>query len=338
MQSKHFNNFGLLISFLTLVVTGVMAYFLPFSLTTTRLHILFAVTTIGFISYHLWQKYSYFFKSLSRASSLTLKVLFLLVCLWVLFLAVGIQNLTPANYIIDLSYEGRHQREVLRMSSYSATEITENKLYTVRAVNPDKMGEVEPNQQAENNTALNIEVRLPNITKTKPAIAIWAESTSGSLIETLYISPELAYTDTPNWHGEEVSRDDILPVWRNKYTLVSGLNPLGEIDATTGATDSHSFSLENYFKSEAGEYVIFLEVNMPFDTNETWQDPHLGQPSVLYSAYIEHGEKTTHAILELTGHSEGKASKGSIQYNFDTITSADELLQLGIVSGHKIKQ
>ncbi|WP_077342137.1 hypothetical protein [Pseudocolwellia agarivorans] len=30
-------------------------------------------------------------------------------------------------------------------------------------------------------------------------------------------------------------------------------------------------------------------------------------------------------------YSEGKASKGSIQYNFDTITSADQLLQLGIV-------
>ena len=35
---RHWVNYGLLFSFLTLAITGLLAYLLPFSLTTTRVH------------------------------------------------------------------------------------------------------------------------------------------------------------------------------------------------------------------------------------------------------------------------------------------------------------
>ena len=36
---RHVVNFGLLLTFLALVITGVMAFVLPFYITTTRVHV-----------------------------------------------------------------------------------------------------------------------------------------------------------------------------------------------------------------------------------------------------------------------------------------------------------
>ena len=59
----------------------------------------------------------------------------------------------------------------------------------------------EVNQQKALAVHLNFSEKL----KSKPALAIWAESKAGTLIETLYISPELAYSEKVNWEGEKLS-------------------------------------------------------------------------------------------------------------------------------------
>ncbi|MDU0355296.1 hypothetical protein RS130_16525 [Paraglaciecola aquimarina] len=340
MLNKHFMHFALLMSFVTLTITGVVAYTLPFSLINTRLHILFATSTLFFVLYHLLHKYGYFLKTLTRSSLISKRLLVLLSCMWMALIVAGWNNLMPVNQLVDFSYEARHQKEILRSSEYTATELLDDSLRTVRIMQTDKTdiaSETSPTTKALH-TALNIEVRLPNLTKLKPAIAIWAESTTGALIETLYLSPELAYSDNPSWHGHAVKRNQVLPVWRSKYTLVSGLDPNGNIDASTGATDTHSFSLNKYFQLDEREYVIYFEVNFAFDPNEEWPDKFLGQPSVLYSAFMEHGEQKQYAILELTGHGgtmeKGKTS-GEIHYDLDSITTAKQQVDLVLVAGSK---
>ncbi len=337
VKVKQVLNFGLLLSFLTLVVTGVLAYTIPFSLIVTRLHIVFSVFTILFFLYHLSQKYGYFFKVISKAKKVTMQLLFLLCAIWLLVVIGSVNNITPSNYFIDLSYEGRHQREVLRMSPLSATEISHGVLRNVRLA-AESEGTSFDDNPSDKKVALTLEIRIPEVLSVKPAIAIWAESTSGSLIETLYLSPELAYTDQPTWHGYDTERVNILPVWRNKFTLASGLAPNGKIDSTTGATNSHSFSLENYFYTDGGEYIIYMEINAPFDSNADWEEPVLGQPSLLYSAYVEHDQDIKHALLELTGHGGGGEVSGAIQYDLSSISTATELLNLGLVSSYRVSE
>ena len=57
---RHVVNFGLLFSFLALAATGVMAFSLPFSIVTTRVHIVFGLTTIILVVLHLLSRLKYF--------------------------------------------------------------------------------------------------------------------------------------------------------------------------------------------------------------------------------------------------------------------------------------
>ncbi len=323
-------NYGLLISFVILMVTGIIAYLLPFSLNNTRVHIVFAFATIFFIGYHLTQKYGYFPKAITRTSLRTRQLLLLILCILIFVLVSALQNIAPISKFMDWSYESRHQREILRVSPNTATQIIENNLHTVRSFEPKE----DDTQRA---VALDIEVRMSAQITHKPAIAIWAESTTGALIETLYLSPELAYSDSPTWHGQTVNRSKILPIWRSRFTLISGLEPNGTIDGSTGATANHTFSLKKYFSQAEQEYLIFFEINQPFDTNKDWQDKLLGQPSVVYSTYMEHSDLKKYAILELTGHGGSNNLGGGIEYELDTITTAKELVDLILISGAKYR-
>ena len=57
---RHVVNFGLLFSFLTLAVTGVMSYLLPFRIETARVHILFGAATLVLVGLHLAGRVAYF--------------------------------------------------------------------------------------------------------------------------------------------------------------------------------------------------------------------------------------------------------------------------------------
>ena len=162
-----------------------------------------------------------------------------------------------------------------------------------------------------------------------PAMAIWAETTSGSLIETLYLDQELAFSENVKWQGVETQRHLLLPLWRHRYTLVSGVDPQGEIDAFTAATPSHAFTLDQYLNTgKETRFVLCVEVNAIGDTNSTYTDPKIGQPSLLYTAYIDLNEVPSYRLLELTAHGGGAEKSGALQYDLEKIDSAKQLVDL----------
>ena len=57
---RHIVNVGLLLSFLPLAVTEVMAFLLPFSLVTTRMHIVCGAATVVLVGLHLLSRLKYF--------------------------------------------------------------------------------------------------------------------------------------------------------------------------------------------------------------------------------------------------------------------------------------
>lgn len=142
----------------------------------------------------------------------------------------------------------------------------------------------------------------------------------------------MAYSDQPVWSGKSTPRHHILPLWRHRYTLVSGIAPGGKVDAITSATPTHSFTLDDYLAlGEGNAFVLCVEVNAPADPNEAYSDPHLGQPSLLYTAYVEMDTSNPYALLELTGHGGGAEQSGAIQYDLGGFTTARELIDLLLV-------
>ena len=57
---RHWVNFGLLFSFLTLMGSGLLAYLRPFSIVTTRVHLVFGLLTILLVLMHVFSRTKYF--------------------------------------------------------------------------------------------------------------------------------------------------------------------------------------------------------------------------------------------------------------------------------------
>ena len=163
-----------------------------------------------------------------------------------------------------------------------------------------------------------------------PSIAVWAESTTGSMIETLFLEQSLAYSEVPLWEDYKTQRSHILPLWRHRYTLLSGIKPSGEVDAVSGATESHQFALDPYFeKGKGNEFILCVEINAPEDITEKFSDPILGQPSLLYTSLIDVDHEDPYYLFELTGHGGGDALEtGNVQYDLDLIDSAKGMKDL----------
>ena len=159
------------------------------------------------------------------------------------------------------------------------------------------------------------------------------------MIETLYLPSELAYAEDVTWEGEKTKRHHLLPIWRHRHTLVSGVDPKGEIDAFTAATPEHAFTLDQYLKSgEDGRFVICVEVNILGDSNEAFEDELLGQPSLLYTAYVDASEGAKYQLLELTAHGGEAIENGTLNYDFDGIESARKIVDLLLVHAEKFNR
>lgn len=311
---NHIVNFGLLFSFLTLAVSGCLAFMRPFSLVTSRVHIVFGLVTMILVGCHLATRLGYFRRSLSSRSTqgISARRLTAIGGAWLLLLVIALSGWFPSEYLIRLSYEYRHRTAIVRSSPLSGFEsIGDRSRAVVREV-----GE-------QGDLAVSLIIQLSQSQTAAPSLAVWAETPSGSMIETLYLDPSLAYTEVPNWGGIPTPRHQILPIWRHRYTLVSGIDYKGEVDAVSGATRSHRFALEDYLVlGEEESFVLCVEVNQPGDPNEAYPDPHLGQPSLLYTAYIEPGQKPGYVLLELTGHGGDAENNGAIHYDLESCTSA----------------
>lgn len=323
---RHIVNFGLLFAFATLAVTGGMAFLQPFSLITTRVHILFGVATVLLVACHLASRLAYFRNQLlpKKQSQISRPALAVIVIAWAGLLAAAISGWPPTKSVVELGYEARHRAEIVRSSSLAGFADARHHRQIVRTAGPEADVAV--------SLFIGFAKNFADDSQETPTIAVWAESSTGSMIETLYLDPRLAYAESPQWGGAATPRNHILPIWRHRYTLISGVEPSGELDTITQPTPTHQFTLDNYLQlGQKKEFVICVEVNLPGDVNKSYRDQKIGQPSLLYTAYIEVDSPQRYALLELTGHGGGAEKNGAIQYDLDQITSARRLIDLLLV-------
>ena len=321
---RHVVNFALVFAFFTLAVTGVLAFALPFSLTTTRIHILFGLLTAALVVAHLAHRTVYFKKQLAGAAKpdrpgIRLGTLAAIGLTWAMLGAAAIGNWPPVRQLIEQGHEARHRAAIVRTSPLVGfLDENHRRLIARRA-----------GEGADVHLSLHIGFAADG---PPPALAVWAETTTGSMIETLYLDPALAYASKPTWAGRPTPRHHILPIWRNRYTLVSGIDPNGQVDAFTASTPTHSFTLDDYLNlKDKKEFVLCVEVNAPKDSNRHFDDPHLGQPSLWYTAYLKADPARHYHLLELSGHGGVPDQRGEIQYDLENITTARNLIDLLLV-------
>lgn len=312
---NHFVNFGLLFSFLTLAVTGVMSFVLPFEIKTARIHIIFGIVTLILVGFHLYTKIKYFKKQFKVKGKIIVACAFI----WVVLIFASYENWWPVKKVIDQGYESTHRGEIVRPHPLVAS-LKEDKHHTTAR-----------QSELSGKTALSIHVALNNPDQPEPAMAIWAESKNGTIIETLFLNQKLMFSDEPEWYGKKVPRHHIIPIWRHRFTAITGLTPEGEIDVATGATKDHKFSLDTHLKTDGEPFTIFIEINAPNDPDATYKDPHIGQPSILYSAYIDPKEPQRYYLGELTGHGGDGKVDGGIYYDTEGLGSAKKILDLMLI-------
>jgi len=185
-------------------------------------------------------------------------------------------------------------------------------------------------QPAEDaDTAVALMVRFRDGLENPPAMAVWAETSAGIIIETLFLDETLAYAEDVEWQGLKTRRHRLLPIWRHKHTTVSGVDPHGQVDAFTASTPEHAFTLDQNLRldGESG-FVLCVEINAVGDPNEAFPDPDIGQPSLLYTAFIQPGRGNPYALLELTAHGGNAEANGELDYNLEGIGTARELIDL----------
>ncbi len=322
---RHVVNIGLLLSFFTLATTGVMAFVLPFSIASTRVHIVFGLATLVLVALHLLTRLNYFKNQLQlsakRKGRVSRPALFGIAVVWIGLLMVSIAGREPALLLVEQGYEARNRSEIVRTAPLAGfLDIEGGQRIVARA----------PGGEAD--VALSLTIGFGEDVERPPSLAVWAETTTGTMIETLFIDQALAYSANPNWGGESTPRHHILPLWRHRYTMVTGIDPSGEVDAYTAATPTHSFTLDDYLRLQGeSTFVLCVEVNAPNDPNEHFADAHLGQPSLLYTAYVDLADGTGYSLLELTGHGGGAEDSGAIQYDLEQVTSAKRLVDLLLV-------
>lgn len=318
----------------------MLRFFQPFSLATTQVHIVFGWLVMLLVALHLSSRLSYFSRRLRRrrnsASARPHRLILVPLLACAFFLAASLLDLWPVPQLLSLGHEVKSSRIIFRPEEGAATRTLEGGMQMKR----QSSGEASVFVEIEWGSAFDPVAEFPTpFTGARPQIAVWAESSTGSLIETFFVSEESAFAESMEWAGNERRRVDVLPIWRHQFTLASGVAPDGDIDTFSGATPEHSFSIERYIDEDPEGFYLSVEVNAPNDSNdfyhadqpeanEGYTFPGVGQPSIYYSAYVDPSELKKYYLMELVGHGGSSSQQsGNIYYDSSHLTTAGELIE-----------
>jgi len=322
---------SVLISFVVLLVTGVLEYFMAHTRLVSTLHTVFGlVFTIG-VGFH-------FVNNMRSIKMYVKSKLPLLLSLCVAgLLAIAYFDLPPFSTVMDFGTELRAtQGQEVDASRYEVVSLN-----------------------TTNDLPLTIDL-VRGVHYWHPQMAIWTEAMDGSFLETIFVSKATAkglffggrskdnfksFDEDKAAVGNDFRRVNALPVWSHKRGVQydDGLyvptnnNPLP--DGITGATLSENFQLLTSTNS-SNQFKIKVEINVAFDDNEYYSEydfpddeafhagtGQLGQPSIIYEATVDMDDKNNYYLMELVGHGHHSGSDGEIIYDLSTLTTALDIVE-----------
>ena len=193
-----------------------------------------------------------------------------------------------------LSYEQRNHASIVRSQDNIATYEKDNLLRTIKLTS----------------TGASLDLEL--LWKKNPqgaVVAIWAETKSGTIIETLHLSESLKYSETHHWENATARRGKTLPVWRHRYTTICGIDPFGTSDSLSQPTLNHQWLLDQKLNEGTESFVLYVEVNFPGDNT----------PSLIYAANIEPENTNPYTLLNLLAHSGDSETDGELNYDLESL-------------------
>ena len=253
-------------SFLVLAVTGILAFFRPFSIQIVGLHALIGFVFVGLIAMHVANNLGHLSRYVkSKVLWVTTGITFALAALFFWqpapvrsFLGLS-QNLGPALDRFELSEDGL---------TYHYSPASHYKM------------------------VLNVRAGEAFDAGRSPHVAIWLENASFYHIKTLR-APD-----------DETGGRAALPYWdfkvrgweEAKREMEEPGKQLSEVDGVSGATQNSSFDPADYILPADSDlpmpYRLLIEIDQPDD----------GQLSLVYSVEIDNADPRAFQLLELVGY------------------------------------
>ena len=327
----------LAISFIILLITGLLFFATPYSRVTATLHTFFGwLFTIG-VLFHLS-------KNFRNLKGYTNSRIIYPVLIGVTLLGLGaFLQIPPFRNIMDFG---------ARLKSEGRIEINPSQ---VEVVNMDLSKEIQ----------ISIDLKR-SVHYWHPQMAVWTENMDGSYRETLFVTEATAKGvffggrnksnfktfDREKSPSGEFRRVDALPVWSHSRGVQyedgmfspSSKRPLP--DAITGATISNDFIL-NLSMDKQSQFVLNLELNVAFDDNEFYSEydfpqddvfhngtGQLGQPSIIYKVHIDMNDDKEYYLMDLKGHGHHSARDGEIYPDVSSLTTALEIVERIVVKAN----
>ena len=318
-----------------MTITGMLSFFVPFSSQTSRIHAFFGLFFILLIGVHIYHNKKRFFKYVGIRSwkkSGHFRSLGFIIFATLFFMAW--ENLLPVRAWLGLSYEERRKEVIFRAHPKTATQQLGGNLELKRP-------------SSGLNISLDVELNEEQLKDDSLFIAIWVEDEEGRLIETLFLSEELAYKEQISYLDKELHRKEILPIWwfkwrsflkRQKKLLVDD-----EVDAVSSATIHGSFNIDLLLKSGLPGFRVCLELNLTNDENSLFREDSknflaktpkgIGQPSVIYSNFIDLQDENSskYSLLEFKGRGDAAGEDGEVTQNYSGLTTALKILEKALL-------
>ncbi len=322
------------ISFVVLLITGILSYFQVYARSTATLHTVFGILFSLGILFHLKNN----FRSLKMYSK-GKWILFIALIGGLFFLGAAYQ-ISPFNQLMDFGDKQKAtSKKELNRSTYEIVEMN-----------------------MSNKLQLTIDV-LRSEHYWHPQMAIWVEDEGGNYVKTLFVSKATAKglffggRSKDNFKTFDESKDvsgdyrrvNALPVWSYKRAVeyADGLyvppinNPLP--DAITGATITNNFQLLSSIE-ERSKFHLKIEINVAFDDNEYYSaydfpddktfhsgTGQLGQPSIIFDALIDMNDNKNYYLMQLIGHGHYSGQNGNINSDISTLTTAKQIIERIVV-------
>jgi hypothetical protein len=301
---RHWISTLIAILFLSMVITGIMGFFLPFNLLTVSVHALGGLVFALAIGLHVKNNFRQLRGYFTRRSAavILLSVLALIAC---------------------ILWQPKPVRAVLALSDN---------------VGPDPMNfEIEGSRMLYRyDPAPHYRMLLEIVggpafqEQNPPSLAIWIENTSGYHIKTLHRRE----TDAERLPYSHHKYREYLK-YKKRHEAMSEAERKAELDAISSATENDSFDPEDYIVPRDPEreapYRVLIEINQPGDANDHYDD----QPSLVYSVEVDNRDPRTLQVLEIVGYPRQEKENGettwALYYADETLTTARDLLDSALL-------
>lgn len=292
--------------FLSMAITGIMGFFLPFNLLTVSVHALVGFLFIVAVGFHIKNNFRQLRGYFTRRSA------WVLLCFTIGLITFILLQPKPVKAVLALSKN-------VGPDPGSFEIMGERILYRY---DPDP----------HYNMLLEVVGGSAFDPEEPPAIAIWIENRSGYHIKTLYspgtdeASNLLSYS---NYKYQEYLK------YKRRHEEMTEAEREAELDAMSSATENDSFDPADYIVPEDPEreapYRVLIEINQAGDGNAHYDD----QPSLVYSVEIDNRDPRTFQVLEIVGYPKPETEEGettwSLYYADETLTTARDLLDSALL-------